>query len=85
MYGLTDMQPYGNVATRAWTFRTVGYGHSPYVWVDIISQLIINGYDYVLSIEHEDPIMSVEEGFQKACQTLKSVNIYDKPADMWWA
>ena len=51
---------------------------------DIISQLIINGYDYVLSIEHEDPIMSVE-GFQKACQTLKSVNIYDKPADMWWA
>lgn len=51
----------------------------------IISQLIINGYDYVLSIEHEDPIMSVEEGFQKACQTLKSVNIYDKPADMWWA
>ncbi|WP_257637911.1 hypothetical protein, partial [Staphylococcus aureus] len=21
----------------------------------------------------------------KACQTLKSVNIYDKPADMWWA
>lgn len=85
MYGLTDMQPYGNVATRAWTFRTVGYGHSPYVWADIISQLIINGYDYVLSIEHEDPIMSVEEGFQKACQTLKSVNIYDKPADMWWA
>lgn len=58
---------------------------SPYVWADIISQLIINGYDYVLSIEHEDPIMSVEEGFQKACQTLKSVNIYDKPADMWWA
>jgi sugar phosphate isomerase/epimerase len=48
--------PYGNVATRAWTFRTVGYGHSPYVWADIISQLIINGYDYVLSIEHEDPI-----------------------------
>lgn len=39
MYGLTDMQPYGNVATRAWTFRTVGYGHSPYVWADIISQL----------------------------------------------
>ena len=58
------MQPYGNVATRAWTFRTVGYGHSPYVWADIISQLIINGYDYVLSIEHEDPIMSVEEGFK---------------------
>ncbi len=53
--------------------RTVGYGHSPYVWADIISQLIINGYDYVLSIflQHEDPIMSVEEGFQKACSNFE--------------
>ncbi len=56
MYGLTDMQPYGNVAT-ACNMRTVGYGHSPYVWADIISQLIINGYDYVLSIEHENVFM----------------------------
>ncbi len=51
MYGLTDMQPYGNVATRAWTFRTVGYGHNPICIRQYISQLIINGYDYVLSIE----------------------------------
>ncbi|MBI5974849.1 sugar phosphate isomerase/epimerase family protein [Staphylococcus canis] len=85
MHGLTDMQPYNDVATRAWTFRTVGYGHSPYEWGEMISQLIIQGYDYVMSIEHEDPIMSVEEGFQKAVENLKSVNIQEKGPDIWWA
>lgn len=27
MYGLLDMQPYGDVQTRAWIFRSVGCGH----------------------------------------------------------
>ncbi|WP_440896746.1 sugar phosphate isomerase/epimerase family protein [Amphibacillus sp. Q70] len=85
MYGLTDMQPYSKVQTRAWTFRSVGYGHSTQVWSDIISALRLYGYDYVVSIEHEDPIMSIEEGFMRAVQNLKRVNIYEKPADMWWA
>ncbi|GAA4066454.1 sugar phosphate isomerase/epimerase [Amphibacillus indicireducens] len=85
MYGLTDMQPYDHVQTRAWTFRSVGYGHSIQVWSDIISALRTYGYDYVISIEHEDPIMSVEEGFKKAVQNLKSINISEEAADMWWA
>lgn len=85
MYGLTDMQPYSNVQTRAWTFRSVGYGHSSQVWSDIMSALRTYGYDYVVSIEHEDPIMSIDEGFAQAVKNLKAVNIYDAPADMWWA
>lgn len=85
MYGLTDMQPYNQVQTRAWTFRSVGYGHSIQVWSDIMSALRMYGYDYVVSIEHEDPIMSIEEGLMKAVQNLKSVNIAEKPATMWWA
>lgn len=84
MYGLTDMQPYGNVQTRAWTFRTVGYGHSPRVWGEMISALRINGYDYVVSIEHEDPIMSIEEGFNKAVSNLKAVNIEQASPELWW-
>lgn len=43
------------------------------------------GYDYVVIIEHEDPIMSIGEGFSKAVANLKSVNIKEKVADMWWA
>lgn len=85
MYGLTDMQPYNNVQTRAWTFRTVGCGHDWKVWSDIISALRLYGYDYVLSIEHEDPIMSIDEGLTRAVTNLKSIIIKDQPADMWWA
>ena len=84
MYGLTDMQPYSEVKTRAWTFRTVGYGHAPNLWGDIISALRMYGYDYVVSIEHEDPIMSIEEGFQKAVTNLNSVNIEEPAPDLWW-
>ena len=41
-------------------------------------------YDYVVSIEHEDPIMSIEEGFTKAVNNLKSVNIENPAPDLWW-
>lgn len=85
MYGLTDMQPYGNIKTRAWNFRSVGCGHGLEEWSNIISALRIAGYDYVVSIEHEDPIMSIDEGFARAVNSLKAVNISESPTDMWWA
>ena len=62
--------------TRAWTFRTVGYGHNPHEWGEMISALRMNGYDYVMSIEHEDPIMSIEEGFNKVCSKFKISQYY---------
>ena len=85
MYGLTDMQPYDKVQTRGWSFRSVGYGHSSEVWSNIVSALRTYGYDYVISIEHEDPIMSIDEGFSQAVKNLRAVNINEPAADMWWA
>ena len=85
MYGLTDMQPYSNVQTRAWSFRSVGYGHSMQEWSNIVSALRTYGYDYVISIEHEDPIMSIDEGFRAAVRNLKAVNIEESLDTMWWA
>ncbi|SDI80150.1 sugar phosphate isomerase/epimerase family protein [Alteribacillus bidgolensis] len=85
MYGLTDMQPYSDVQTRAWSFRSVGYGHSIQEWSNMVSALRTYGYDHVISIEHEDPIMSIDEGFNRAVKNLKSVNIEEAPAEMWWA
>ncbi|WP_413377584.1 sugar phosphate isomerase/epimerase family protein [Alkalihalobacillus sp. 1P02AB] len=85
MYGLVDMQPYGEVQTRAWTFRSVGCGHSIQEWSDMISALRTFGYDYVVSIEHEDPLMSIEEGFARAVKNLNSIIIEESPTDMWWA
>lgn len=84
MYGLTDMQSYGEVQTRAWTFRSVGCGHSLTEWNDIMSALRTYNYDYVVSIEHEDPIMSIDEGFERAVTNLKTVLINKTPSQMWW-
>lgn len=85
MYGLLDMQPYGDVQTRSWTFRSVGCGHPLHEWSDMMSALRTYGYDYVVSIEHEDPLMSIDEGFKTAVKNLKQVMIKESPTDMWWA
>lgn len=84
LYGLTDMQPYENVQSRAWTFRTVGYGHDLKTWSDMMSALRLYGYDHVVSIEHEDPLMSVDEGLHQAVKNLTSVLIKETPSGMWW-
>ena len=52
---------------------------------DFVSLLQTVGYDYVLSIEHEDPLMSSEEGLSKAVNFLKQVTIFKNHGDMWWA
>jgi sugar phosphate isomerase/epimerase len=83
-YGLTDMQPYTNVMDRAWQFRTVGCGHDLKVWADMISALRLVGYDGSISIEHEDGLMSKEEGFTKAVKNLQQVIIKDAVSEMWW-
>ncbi|MNP87593.1 hypothetical protein D3C76_1886060 [compost metagenome] len=50
-----------------------------------MSALRTYGYDYVVSIEHEDPLMSVDEGFYRAVTNLQSILIREQPLDMWWA
>ena len=85
MNGVLDTKHYGDEINRSWIFRTVGYGHDYQVWKDIISALRMVGYDYVLSIEHEDSLMSVNEGLQKAIEFLKEVLAFESTGEMWWA
>jgi sugar phosphate isomerase/epimerase len=83
--GVLDTKPYSDLAHRSWTFRTVGYGHDQFSWRSLITALRLVGYDYVLSIEHEDALASVEEGFSKAVSFLKDALLAEQPAAMWWA
>lgn len=83
-HGVTDMQSYTLMSDRAWQFRTVGYGHDLKVWADMMSALRLVGYDYVVSIEHEDGLMSINEGFSKAVSNLKQVLIEEPLGEMWW-
>ena len=83
--GCNDNKPYGQIARRAWTFRTIGYGHDIKVWKDMMSALRLVGYDYVVSIEHEDALMSTDEGLRKAVAALKEASVAEPTGDMFWA
>lgn len=83
--GCNDNKPYDQIINRAWTFRSIGYGHDAQVWKDIISALRLVGYDYVISIEHEDALMSMDEGLAKGVAMLKEANIFEEPGEMFWA
>jgi len=82
--GVLDAKPYQQMTERSWNFRTVGFGHSMEIWKGIMSALSMIGYDYVVSIEHEDNLMDREEGFCKAVSFLKQVIIEKAPETMWW-
>ncbi|MEG0325676.1 MAG: sugar phosphate isomerase/epimerase [Cellulosilyticaceae bacterium] len=83
--GVLDTQHYGDIINRSWVFRSVGYGNDYATWKEIISNLRLVGYDYAISIEHEDSLMSQNEGLSKAVEFLKEVIIYEETGEMWWA
>jgi sugar phosphate isomerase/epimerase len=83
--GVLDTTSYADAANRSWIFRTVGYGHGAEFWKGLVSALRLVGYDHVLSIEHEDGLMSVHEGLTKAAQLLKEAVIGEPAGSMWWA
>lgn len=84
--GVLDTKHYSDELNRAWVFRAVGFGNNETYWRDFISNLRLCGYDGVLSIEHEDSVMTVDEGLRKAVGFLAPlVMTEDKPRTMSWA
>ncbi|HDD65024.1 MAG TPA: sugar phosphate isomerase/epimerase [Firmicutes bacterium] len=82
--GVLDTKSYLDEPNRSWIFRTVGYGHGADFWNDFVSTLRMIGYDGVLSIEHEDSLMSIDEGLKKAVDFLKNVIIREPKPKAWW-
>ena len=82
--GVNDGKPYGEIPARAWTFRSIGYGHDAKSWKDIISALRMIGYDFVISIEHEDAMMSTDEGLAKSIALLKEAGISESAGELFW-
>ena len=84
--GVLDTKHYGDELNRSWIFRTVGYGNNETYWKDLVSNLRLCGYDRVLSIEHEDSLMTIDEGLRKAVSFLNDIIITEeKPTTMAWA
>ena len=81
--GVLDLAPAGEHAERPWMFRSVGDGHDLLFWKRFVAALRLAGYDHVISIEHEDPLASVDEGVARAIATLRAA-LLAEPADATW-
>jgi sugar phosphate isomerase/epimerase len=82
--GVLDTKPYTEERNRSWIFRTCGYGHGSEWWGELLSTLRMFGYDSVVSIEHEDSLLSPGEGLTKAANLLNGIIIREPPATAWW-
>jgi sugar phosphate isomerase/epimerase len=82
--GVLDTRPYTDERNRAWIFRTCGYGHGEEWWREFVSTLRMFGYDSVLSIEHEDSLLSPNEGLARAAEFLLGIVPTEPPAAPWW-
>lgn len=83
--GVLDTKSYREMAKRSWLFRSVGWGHDELEWKRIASALRLAGYDYVMSIEHEDALASTHEGLSSAISMLSRVLLKEPPVEAWWA
>jgi len=84
--GVLDTKTFDHISERSWVFRTIGYGHGEDIWRAIFSELRKTGYDGIISIEHEDGLMTIKEGLEKAIEFLKKVIIFENDkVNMYWA
>jgi len=82
--GVIDTKTYRRMSERSWLFRSVGWGHDELTWKRIVSALRLVNYDYVMSIEHEDALASVDEGLKAAVDMLSRVVLAEPPVQAWW-
>jgi sugar phosphate isomerase/epimerase len=71
----SGIQPTGkwNRIDRGFRFRIPGWGDVP--WKRLLTELRLVNYDYVISYEHEDVVMSREDGMEKTIAYLRPLII----------
>ena len=73
--GILDSGMWAEEENRSWIFRTVGFGHDQSHWRAFVDALRLAGYDDVLSIEQEDPLISTDKGLELAMGVLQDLLI----------
>jgi sugar phosphate isomerase/epimerase len=58
-----------------WTFAGVGRGHDREWWAQFLKALAEVGFDGTISIEHEDPFVSPEEGIVESARLLDELKL----------
>ena len=69
--GLLDLAFPVDPDTASWHFCAVGSGHDDATWAALVAALRSAGYDGVISIEHEDPRVTPEEGIETSLAALR--------------
>ncbi len=77
--GTLDTRPMTQPGIRTWEYVTLGYGHDEIFWRNFLSTLRVMDYDGVLSIEHEDMLMSPLEGIEKSIAFLQGLTPRTNP------
>lgn len=77
--GVMETIPNDRIGARSWNYVTLGYGRDEAWWNRFCMTLAMAGYDDVLSIEHEDMLMSPEEGVEKSVTLLRRVMVNQQP------
>ena len=73
-YGVLNFAPdVASLPEASETFRAVGYGHGAALWKSIVQAYMDIGYEGILSIENEDPILAGPVGVERAAWVLKNV------------
>ena len=72
-YGVLNFAFAPNDSGASENFRAVGYGHGASSWKEIVRAYMDVGYQGILSIENEDPILPGEVGVERAFYVLKNV------------
>ncbi len=69
--GMLDfLWPSSEPTTRPWHFSAVASGHDSTTWSRLVDALRCSGYDGVISIEHEDPLLGPEQGIEASLAAL---------------
>ncbi len=71
-HGVLDFRWPADAHTMPWHFAAVGAGRGLEEWADLLEALVAAGYDGPVSIEHEDPNLSAEDGIVASLSGLRS-------------
>jgi sugar phosphate isomerase/epimerase len=72
LHGVLDFRWPSDPDTMPWHFCAVGHGRPTEDWRRLLEALRDQGYDGPVSIEHEDPTLTPEEGIQASLQGLRA-------------
>ena len=72
--GVLDPRPWDDPEHRSWIFRAAGQGQPPETWRAFLAALQEAGYNDVLSIENEDPLLPGEAGVRTAVTFIQSLS-----------